>query len=74
MIYDGYESVRREPHMRRPSTPQSELEVNHMCTLKLLKITVVFKSPMFWDITPCSPLKSTDVSDEFVSSIFEVEE
>jgi hypothetical protein len=32
------------------------------------------KGSIFWDITPCSPLKSTDVSEEHVTSIFRVEE
>jgi hypothetical protein len=35
---------------------------------------VVMKCPIFWDITPCSPLKVTDVSEEHVSSIFKVKE
>jgi hypothetical protein len=32
------------------------------------------KSFMFWDITPCSSLKVTDVSEEHAASIFRVEE
>jgi hypothetical protein len=35
---------------------------------------VVIKSTIFWDITQCSPLKSTDVSEEHIASIFRVEE
>jgi hypothetical protein len=35
---------------------------------------VVMKSTIFWDIMPCSPLKSTDVSEEHIASIFRVEE
>jgi hypothetical protein len=35
---------------------------------------VVMKSTIFWDITPCSPLKATDVSEEHVASIFGAEE
>jgi hypothetical protein len=31
--------------------------------------TVVMKSDIFWDITPCSPLKVTDVSEKHVASI-----
>jgi hypothetical protein len=33
---------------------------------------VVMKSTIFWDITLCSPL-STDVSEEYIASIFRVE-
>jgi hypothetical protein len=33
---------------------------------------VVMKRSAFWDITPCSPLKSTHVSGEHVASIFRV--
>jgi hypothetical protein len=36
--------------------------------------SVVTKSSIFWDIAPCSPLKSTDVSEEHVASIFRFEE
>jgi hypothetical protein len=32
------------------------------------------KNSVFCDITPCSPLKSTDVSEEHVGSVFNVEE
>jgi hypothetical protein len=35
---------------------------------------VVMKSPIFWDISPCSPWTSTEVSEEHVASIFRVEE
>jgi hypothetical protein len=35
---------------------------------------VVIKSPTLWDITPCRPFKSTDVSEKHVASIFMVEE
>jgi hypothetical protein len=35
---------------------------------------VVMKSTIFWDIKPCSPLKSTGVLEEHISSIFSVEE
>jgi hypothetical protein len=35
---------------------------------------VVMRSSVFWDITPCSPLKATDVSEEHVASIFRVED
>jgi hypothetical protein len=31
---------------------------------------VVIKSSIFWDITPCSPLKVTDISEEHVASIY----
>jgi hypothetical protein len=31
-------------------------------------------STVFWNITLCSPLKSTDVSEEHIASIFRVEE
>jgi hypothetical protein len=34
---------------------------------------VVMKSSIFWDITPCSMLKSTDVSEKLIASIFRVE-
>jgi hypothetical protein len=29
------------------------------------------KSSAFWDITACTPWKSTDVSEEYVASIYE---
>jgi hypothetical protein len=32
------------------------------------------KSSIFWDVTPCSLLSSTDVSEEHIASIFRVEE
>jgi hypothetical protein len=35
---------------------------------------VVMKSAIFWDITPCSPLKVNNVSEEHVISIFRVTE
>jgi hypothetical protein len=35
---------------------------------------VVMKSSAFWDISPCSPLKATDLSEEHVASIFKIEE
>jgi hypothetical protein len=31
------------------------------------------KSYIFWDITPCRSLKSTDISEEYVATIFRVE-
>jgi hypothetical protein len=34
---------------------------------------VVMKSAIFWDITPCSPLKVRDVPEEHIASIFRVE-
>jgi hypothetical protein len=35
---------------------------------------VVMKSSSFWSITPCSPLKSNDVSEEHAASVFRIEE
>jgi hypothetical protein len=35
---------------------------------------VVMKSSVFWDITPCSPSKANQCSEEHVASIFRVEE
>jgi hypothetical protein len=35
---------------------------------------VIMKSSIFWDITPYTPFKLTDVSEEHVVSIFRVEE
>jgi hypothetical protein len=35
---------------------------------------IILKSIIFWDMTPCSPLSSTDVSEEHIASIFRVEE
>jgi hypothetical protein len=32
------------------------------------------ESSVFWDITPCIPLKITEVSEEYVTSMFRVEE
>jgi hypothetical protein len=29
---------------------------------------------IFWDETPCSPLKVTDISEEHTASIFRIEE
>jgi hypothetical protein len=34
---------------------------------------VVFRYYIFWDITPCRPFKCTDVSEEYIASIFTVE-
>jgi hypothetical protein len=34
---------------------------------------VVMKSSTFWDVTTCTPLKSTDASVEHFASIFRVE-
>jgi hypothetical protein len=36
--------------------------------------TVNMKSSIFWDIMPCSPAKSTDVSEEHTASIFRVKQ
>jgi hypothetical protein len=45
-------------------------------TLRLYRIwcchSVVMKSSIFWDIMPCSPFKSIDVSEEHDASIFRV--
>jgi hypothetical protein len=30
-------------------------------------IVVAMKSSVFWDVTPCSPVKSTDVSEEYIA-------
>jgi hypothetical protein len=35
---------------------------------------VLTKTCIFWDITSCSPLKSVDASEEYIISIFRVEE
>jgi hypothetical protein len=35
---------------------------------------VLEKIVCLWDITPCGPLKATDVPEEHVASIFRVEE
>jgi hypothetical protein len=35
---------------------------------------VVMKSIIFWDVTPCSLLDATDVSEEHITSIIRVEE
>jgi hypothetical protein len=35
---------------------------------------VTMKSYVFWNRTPCSPVMSTDLSEEHISSIFRVEE
>jgi hypothetical protein len=32
------------------------------------------KSTIFWDIMSCGPLKSSDISEEDIASIFSVEE
>jgi hypothetical protein len=31
------------------------------------------KNIIFWDMTPCSPLEPTDVSEEHIASIFRIE-
>jgi hypothetical protein len=36
--------------------------------------TVAVKNSVFWDITLCSPIKVTDVSEEHAASIFRIEE
>jgi hypothetical protein len=35
---------------------------------------MVMMNSIFWTITMCSPLKSTDISEEHVASIFRAEE
>jgi hypothetical protein len=30
------------------------------------------RSSLFWDVTPCNPLKLSDVSEELAASIFRV--
>jgi hypothetical protein len=35
---------------------------------------MMMKIYVFWDITPCSPLKVSRRSEEYVASIFRVEE
>jgi hypothetical protein len=34
---------------------------------------VAMKITGFWDITPCSPFKVTDISEEYIESIFRIE-
>jgi hypothetical protein len=34
----------------------------------------ILKNTIFWNITPCIPLKSTDVSEEHIVYIFSIEE
>jgi hypothetical protein len=36
--------------------------------------SVVMNSTIFWDITPCNGLNSTDISEEYIASILRVEE
>jgi hypothetical protein len=36
--------------------------------------SAIIKRSVFWDFTTCSPLKSVDVSEEQVASIFRTEE
>jgi hypothetical protein len=38
------------------------------------EIIFFVKSSVFWDITPCRPLKSVNVSEDLIASIFRVEE
>jgi hypothetical protein len=47
--------------------------VNENMFLNAYKIltTLLIKSSIFWDITPCVPLKSIDVSEVHVTSILE---
>jgi hypothetical protein len=35
---------------------------------------VVMMSYIFWDITPCSPVQTTDVLEEHVASVLKAEE
>jgi hypothetical protein len=37
-------------------------------------MAVVIKSTIFWDVRPCSPAKSTDVSEECTASVFRVKD
>jgi hypothetical protein len=37
-------------------------------------IVATMRSYLFWNITPCNPLKSTNVSEARVSSIFRTKE
>jgi hypothetical protein len=36
--------------------------------------TVIMRTTIFWNMTPCSPLKSIDFSKEHIASIFRIEE
>jgi hypothetical protein len=61
------------PRNSGSSDPRKKPSQWSRCPLE--KQTVAhLKSSMFWDITPCSPLKSTDVSEEHIASIFRVKE
>jgi hypothetical protein len=49
------------------------VNINIACRLEVLT-TVVMKSPVFWDITPCRPfIGQIDVSQENKASSFRVE-
>jgi hypothetical protein len=47
-------------------------EIGHLSNC--LEIHDKLKNPIFWDITPCSLLKSIDVLEEYLAYIFSVEE
>jgi hypothetical protein len=51
----------------------SELEAKFVCVpSQRIRTWRATKSSLFWDITPCSQVKVTDVSEEHVASIFRV--
>jgi hypothetical protein len=51
--------------------PSSTLTVRR--ELRGMGLHGVYEDYIFLDITPCSPLKVTDVSEEYIAFIFKVE-
>jgi hypothetical protein len=48
--------------------------IDWKCVCFEVLTALVMKSSIFWDITPCSPLKVSDHSEEHIASIFRIED
>jgi hypothetical protein len=52
--------------------PTYKLLLKRLWTVQLHRVIISLRSTIFWDIMPCS-LLSTDVTEEYIASIFTVE-
>jgi hypothetical protein len=60
-------------HGNEPSVTIKESEFIGVAGFDVLT-AVIMKISIFWDITPCSPFKYTDISEENVACLFRAEE
>jgi hypothetical protein len=55
---------------KKPSTPvYYEFTSYNPWKVRVIKRSITQNSPIFWDRTPCSQVKSTDVSEEYIAFI-----